>query len=189
MGRIEGEETKRLIMGPQKIEDPEAKAMVTTRQNPNPRPIFQDNNATRCEYCKKEGHNKECWCLHPHLRPKGGFKKEGGGFRGADQRQRKNHENHDGRREEKMGFVATGSDVTPQSLNPTSNTPELSQDQMRQLYKQLSVMFSPNTKKASGMVTNLIQNFNTNWILDSGVTDHMTGDKNLLNNYKHHEAK
>jgi hypothetical protein len=60
---------------------------------------------------------------------------------------------------------------------------------MRQLYQQLSVMFAPNTKKAFVMVTNLIQNFNINWILDSGVIDHMTGDKNLLNNYKHHDGK
>jgi len=190
MGRIEGEETRRLVMGPQKVEDPEGKAMATIRQNPNSRPIFQGNNATRCEYCKKEGHSKEeCWCLHPHLRPKGGFKKGGGGFRGADRRQGENRENRDGRREEKRGFVAAGSDAAPQSLNPTTNTPELSQDQMRQLYQQLSVMFAPNIKKASGMVTNLIQNFNTNWILDSGATDHMTGDKNVLNNYKHHEGK
>jgi hypothetical protein len=78
MGRIEGEETRRLVMGPQKIEDLEAKAMVTIRQNPNLRLTFQGNNAPRCEYCKKEGHNKEYWYLHPHLRPKGGFKKGGG---------------------------------------------------------------------------------------------------------------
>jgi hypothetical protein len=50
-------------------------------------------------------------------------------------------------------------------------------------------MFAPNTKKASNMVTNLIQNFNTNCILDSGATDHMTEDKKLLNNYKHFEGK
>jgi hypothetical protein len=56
-------------MVPQKIKDPEAKAMATIRQNPNRRPVFQDNNVTRCEYCKKEGHNKEECC---------GFKKEGG---------------------------------------------------------------------------------------------------------------
>jgi hypothetical protein len=39
------------------------------------------------------------------------------------------------------------------------------------------------------MVTNLIQNFNINWILESGATDHMTGDTNLRNNYKYHEGK
>jgi hypothetical protein len=144
-------------MGPQKVEDPEAKAMATIRQNPNPRPIFQGNNATWCEYYKKEGHNKEeCWCLHPHLRPRSGFKKGGGGFRGVDRSQGENRENRDGRREEKRGFMATGSDAAPHSLNPTTNTPELSQDQMRQLYQQLSVMFAPNIKKASGMVTSLV---------------------------------
>jgi hypothetical protein len=164
-------------MGPQKIEDPEAKVMATIGQNPNPRPTFQGNNATRCEYCKKEGHNKEeCWRLHPRLRPKGGFKKRGGGFRVAELRKGENRENRDGRREENRGFVATGLDAVP-SLNPTTNTPELSQDQTRQLYQQLSVMFASNTKKASAVVTNLIQNFNINWILDSAATDHMTGIK------------
>jgi hypothetical protein len=121
--------------------------------------------------------------------PTKGWIQERGGFRGADRRKGENRENRDGRREEKRGFMATGSDAMPPSLNPTTNTPELSQDQMRQLYQQLSVMFASNTKKASGMVTDLIQNFNTNWILDSGATDHMMGDKNLLNNYKHHEGK
>jgi hypothetical protein len=117
MCRIEGEDTRRLVMVPQKIKDPEAKAMATIRQNPNRRPVFQDNNVTRCEYCKKEGHNKEECC---------GFKKEGGWFRGADKRQGENHENHDGRREEKRGFMATESDAVLQSLNPTTNTSELS---------------------------------------------------------------
>jgi hypothetical protein len=58
--------------------------------------------------------------------------------------------------------MATGSSLAPEPLTSTSNTPELSQDQMRQLYKQLSVMFAPNTMKASGMITNLTQNFSTN---------------------------
>jgi hypothetical protein len=64
-----------------------------------------------------------------------------------------------------------------------SNTPKLNQDQMRQLYQQLSMMFQPNTqsniyKASSSMCVNLIQNsLNTSWILDSGANDHMTGDE------------
>jgi hypothetical protein len=37
---------------------------------------------------------------------------------------------------------------------------------------------------------NLIQNsLKISWILDSGATNHMTGDKNVLNKYKHYEGK
>jgi hypothetical protein len=32
------------------------------------------------------------------------------------------------------------------------------------------------------MVVNLILNYPTNWILDSGATDHITGNKKLINN-------
>jgi hypothetical protein len=51
-------------------------------------------------------------------------------------------------------------------------------------------MLTPNISKASSIISNLSQiNLNTNWLLDSGATDHMTGNKNLLLNYKHLEGK
>jgi hypothetical protein len=37
MGCIEGEETKRVVMGSQPIGDPEAKSMTITESYPNPR--------------------------------------------------------------------------------------------------------------------------------------------------------
>jgi hypothetical protein len=50
---------------------------------------------------------------------KGRIQERGGGFKGADQKQGENHENHDEGREEKRGFVATGSNAVPQSLTST----------------------------------------------------------------------
>jgi hypothetical protein len=51
-------------------------------------------------------------------------------------------------------------------------------------------MFQINIQQFNGIASNLATNFlNTNWVLDSGATDHMIGDKNLLNNYTCHEGK
>jgi hypothetical protein len=41
MGRVEGEETRRVVMGSQSIGDPEVNAMVVTKSYPNPRSGFQ----------------------------------------------------------------------------------------------------------------------------------------------------
>jgi hypothetical protein len=52
------------------------------------------------------------------------------------------------------------------------------------------VLFTPNAIKSSGIISNLSQKIsNINWILDSGATDHLTENKNLLFNYKHVEDK
>jgi hypothetical protein len=62
--------------------DLEDKTMTVIRLYPNPRSNIRGDqaNTNRCEFCKKEGHRKdECWCFHPNLRPKGGYK---GGFKG-----------------------------------------------------------------------------------------------------------
>jgi hypothetical protein len=41
MGRVEGEETRRVVMGLQSIGDPEVKPMAVTKPYPNPRSGFQ----------------------------------------------------------------------------------------------------------------------------------------------------
>jgi hypothetical protein len=185
MGRVEGEETRRVLMTSQPSEDTKAKAMAAARQNP--RPVARGDQATWCEYCKKEGHRKdEHWCLYPNLRPKGPKK---GGFRVGDQQQGENREN----REEKRGFFGVEWVGTVELSNPgykREPSVVLSNDQMRQLFQQLSVMFNANTTKSSGIISNLSRKMtNTNWILDSGVTDHMTRNKKLLSNYKHFEGE
>jgi hypothetical protein len=52
-------------------------------------------------------------------------------------------------------------------------------DPMRQLMEQLSVMLQQNNTKNSRMAANLILNYPTNWILDSGATDHIIGNKKI----------
>jgi hypothetical protein len=61
MGRVEGEETRRVIMGSQSIGDLEVKTMAVTKSYPNPRSGFQGDqaNLNRCEFYKKKGHRKE----------------------------------------------------------------------------------------------------------------------------------
>jgi hypothetical protein len=58
------------------------------------------------------------------------------------------------------------------------------------MIQQLYVMLQGKTQQSNGIASNLATNFlNTNWVLDSGATDHMTSDKNMLNNYKCYEEK
>jgi hypothetical protein len=56
------------------------------------------------------------------------------------------------------------------------------------LAQKLIVLHQQNTQKYSGMAANLSLNSSqTKWILDSGVTDHMTGNENLLYNFRKYE--
>jgi hypothetical protein len=62
---------------------------------------------------------------------------------------------------------------------------------MQLLLNQLSVLLNQNHKdpKINGMSLNLISPNNTRWVLDSGVTGHMTGNKNLLHNFISSKSK
>jgi hypothetical protein len=62
------------------------------------------------------------------------------------------------------------------------------QDLMWHVYQLLCVLLQQNMNKPSGMAANLILNSNAKWILDSGATDHMTGNKKLLYNFKKYET-
>jgi hypothetical protein len=77
----------------------------------------------------------------------------------------------------------TRAQVTPAS-NPSSQIGEPDHDQMWHLMKQLSMMLMQNPSKNSGIIVNLTSKFSQqNWILDSGAMDHITRNKNLLNNF------
>jgi hypothetical protein len=66
-------------------------------------------------------------------------------------------------------------------VSPSDLEDELNRDLMRQLYMQLSEML----QEISSITINLtINNSQTQFVLDSGVTDHMTGNKYLLYNFK-----
>jgi DNA repair exonuclease SbcCD ATPase subunit len=66
---IQREESRQVVMNTQTPKTEEAKTFAVYRIfNANPRPAVRGDQGIRCEYCKKEGHEKEeCRCLHPHL--------------------------------------------------------------------------------------------------------------------------
>jgi hypothetical protein len=144
MNRVEGEETRRLVMGPQSSEDLEAKALTASR--PNPKSAIWGDQATRCDFCKKEGYREEdCWCLYLNLQPKGPKR---GGFKDGDR----------ATREERRGYAAQvgpGSEEVTQR-NLANKAIELSLDQMRQMMQQLSVMLQTNIQQKTGITSNQV---------------------------------
>jgi hypothetical protein len=66
-------------------------------------------------------------------------------------------------------------------INPSEERAVAQLDQMQQLMQQLSMLLAQNQgTKASGMSLNSISSLNTQRVLDSGATDHMTGNKTYL---------
>jgi hypothetical protein len=59
-------------------------------------------------------------------------------------------------------------------------------DQMQ----QLSMLLAQNQgTKASGSFLNSISFLNTQWVLDSGTTDHMIGNRNILETFNKFSTK
>ncbi|RVW44659.1 Retrovirus-related Pol polyprotein from transposon RE1 [Vitis vinifera] len=109
-----------------------------------------------CDYCKKPGHYKEaCWKLHG---------------KPADWKP-KPRSDRDGR-----AHVAANSEST--------SVPEPSpfnKEQMEMLQKLLSQVGSGST---TGIALTASQGGMKQWIVDTGASDHMTGDAAILQNYK-----
>ncbi|RVW31981.1 Retrovirus-related Pol polyprotein from transposon RE2 [Vitis vinifera] len=109
-----------------------------------------------CDYCKKPGHYKEaCWKLHG---------------KPADWKPKPRSE-RDGR-----AHVAANSENT--------SVPEPSpfnKEQMEMLQKLLSQVGSGST---TGIALTASQGGMKPWIVDTGASDHMTGDAAILQNYK-----
>ncbi|RVX06279.1 Retrovirus-related Pol polyprotein from transposon RE2 [Vitis vinifera] len=109
-----------------------------------------------CDYCKKPGHYKEaCWKLHG---------------KPADWKP-KPRSDRDGR-----AHVAANSEST--------SVPEPSpfnKEQMEMLQKLLSQVGSGST---TGIALTASQGGMKPWIVDTGASDHMTGDATILQNYK-----
>jgi hypothetical protein len=75
-------------------------------------------------------------------------------------------------------------------INPSEERAVAQPDQMQQLMQQLSMLLAQNQgTKASGMSLNSISSLNTQRVLDSGATDHMTGNKNILENFNEFSTK
>jgi hypothetical protein len=69
---------------------------------------------------------------------------------------------------------------------------QLSLDQMQQLMEQLSVLLTQDKGKIKTNRTfiNLLKFSNNNqWILDSGATDHTTGNESLLYSFRKYNIK
>jgi hypothetical protein len=62
MGRIEGEETRQLVMGSQPINDQEAKAFAAWCE---PKSEMRGAQTARCEHCKLKGHKKRRLLVPP----------------------------------------------------------------------------------------------------------------------------
>ncbi|RVX04688.1 Retrovirus-related Pol polyprotein from transposon RE1 [Vitis vinifera] len=109
-----------------------------------------------CDYCKKPGHYKEtCWKLHG---------------KPADWKPKPRFD-RDGR-----AHVATNSEST--------SVPEPSpfnKEQMEMLQKLLSQVGSGST---TGVAFTANRGGMRPWIVDTGASDHMTGDAAILQNYK-----
>jgi hypothetical protein len=73
-----------------------------------------------------------------------------------------------------------GAESTQRQLEPNTSQP----DPIWQLAQHISVLLQTNNKNY-GMIANTnLNSLQSNWILDSGETDHITGNKNLLHNYE-----
>ena len=137
--------------------------------------LNQENQARKggrpwCDHCRRPGHRKEiCWKLHG---------------KPASWKPRSSAESR--------GFATTGEG------KPTSETTFFSKEQLELLQKmfnqssttsQSSFMgsdigtVSVAQKGNSPMALNIQMERNNPWIIDSGASDHMTGNATLFHNY------
>ncbi|GAV70451.1 UBN2_3 domain-containing protein [Cephalotus follicularis] len=163
------ESRKKVMMGGQGAPTiPESSALMSRRT------IFtndkQRNGKPWCDHCRKPGHTKEtCWKLHG---------------KPADWKP-KNERDHDS-----QGFTITAQE-------PPQSSPELhsfSTEQIDLLQSMLSQLQSSSSSKTiesglvaqKGMFSNALsvkaEKFKS-WIVDSGASDHMTGNATLFNSY------
>jgi hypothetical protein len=187
MARIEGEETRRVVMGSQPSTDQENKVFYSRYQNP--RSEMKGAQAIWCEHCKNKGHRRdECRFLHLHLRPKS-TKRQGTDRKGERfSRDERRNFSVEVREEKEIGERVN----RVEGHSVIKEFAPISSDQIRQMMEQLTVLLSHNEEKgkAFGIILNSsIYSKNDKWILDSGATDHMTGNKNLLFNFRKHNTK
>ncbi|RVW35951.1 hypothetical protein CK203_090575 [Vitis vinifera] len=151
------ESRKKVMMGSKEQPAPTLDASALTARSFNSSGgDRQKRDRPWCDYCKKPGHYKEtCWKLHG---------------KPADWKP-KPRVDRDGR-----AHVATNSEST--------SVPELSpfnKEQMEMLQKLLSQVGSGST---TGVAFTTNRGGMKSWIVDTGASDHMTGDAAILQNYK-----
>jgi hypothetical protein len=136
---IEGEETRREVMGHHASANPEGQAFgafTKTFAKQHNRHNPRSNTSKKYDHCKKEEHNKdECWLLHPELRPQG------------LQRRRDANE---GEVKWKRGFVAEARGASGEERSGTVaeiSIPTVTPDQMQQLMYQFTALLNQKPKE------------------------------------------
>jgi hypothetical protein len=204
VARIEQEQSRRSLMNPHQSETTENQAFKTYHNhNPNPRgPTRLKGAATSawCDHYKRAGHNREgCWVLHPHLRPvrnKGG--RVGGGkqepFSGLSKGP--DHIN-DGTEASGMKTESTkylGADSSGSSVVSTAQLANLMTHLSSLLQQHVAGSSKPSISHTNFRdLLKLLQNcapkfanicqYKSNWVVDSGATDHMTCNPIKLQNF------
>ena len=162
------ESRKKIMMGNQGSSNPNEASALAVRGPNTPRDSNQQRKNGRpwCEHCRKPGHTKEtCWKLHEKpadWKPRGGNQPA----------------------PESRGLVTTGEEQ-PESLL-------FSKEQVEMLKKLISQQNSAPETIGAGTVAQQ-GNFsmalsshlqkNSPWIVDSGASDHMTGNSNLFHTF------
>jgi hypothetical protein len=130
----------------------------------------------------------ECWFLHPHLRPKSTKSQDTDRKGERFSREERRNFSVEGREEKERGERVN----RVEGHSVITKFAPISSDQMLKMMEQLTVLLSQNEEKgkAFGLILNSsIYLKNDKWILDSGATDHMTENKNLLFNFRKHNTK
>jgi hypothetical protein len=186
-------------MNPQVTATTDNRAFRTSFSNPNPTARAKGTTtADWCNHCKRAGHKADgCWILHPHLRPSStkaerGARKGGGEprfFGGVSQQTGTGLLNQNQRIDtsKPAAFNTEGGECVAGSS--VASTTQLNQllTQLNSLLQQQTtdfVQFNPISSSFNSNASSLnptdLGHGTTNWVIDSGATDHMTWDQNKL---------
>ncbi|WJX90277.1 hypothetical protein P8452_72190 [Trifolium repens] len=155
---IKREESRQGIMMGKTHRSSESEGSALATRNPHEGK--KSDEIPWCDYCKREWHTREdCWKLKgkpPNWTPN--WKKKKGG----------------------RAFQASNSDQGQQS---TSTQSPLTTEQLEKLFKLLESQTPSCSIATKGNSVFLSVSPNHTWIVDSGASDHMTGESTLFSSY------
>ncbi|XP_009796152.1 uncharacterized protein [Nicotiana sylvestris] len=145
-----------------------------------PRPKRKWN--VQCDYCKMKGHTKEgCYKIIEYPAGFKGKKKMNNAYNACAEN------NHPNVIAENAGGICQPEGV---NIGEMSRSPQLTTEQYDQIMKMLNLNTNreqqqENTANMAGNAYSfLVDIAKTNWIIDTGATNHMVADIRLLNNVK-----